>query len=52
MSEPLSQTQLLLELEPVVEANLNRHLVDRQGVVPPRVRAVERRPQLRRPARR
>lgn len=26
MSEPLSQTQLLLELEPVVEANLNRHL--------------------------
>ena len=26
MSAPLSQTQLLLELEPVVEANLNRHL--------------------------
>jgi acyl-[acyl-carrier-protein] desaturase len=26
MSEPLSQTQLLLELEPVVEENLNRHL--------------------------
>ena len=26
MSEPLSQTQLLLELEPVVETNLNRHL--------------------------
>jgi acyl-[acyl-carrier-protein] desaturase len=26
MSEPLSQTQMLLELEPVVEANLNRHL--------------------------
>ncbi len=26
MREPLSQTQMLLELEPVVEANLNRHL--------------------------
>ena len=26
MSEPLSQTQLLLEMEPVVETNLNRHL--------------------------
>jgi len=26
MSGPMSQTQLLLELEPVVEANLNRHL--------------------------
>jgi acyl-[acyl-carrier-protein] desaturase len=26
MSEPLTQTQLLLELEPVVETNLNRHL--------------------------
>src|SRR5512146_419488 len=26
MSEPLTQTQLLLELEPVVESNLNRHL--------------------------
>ncbi len=26
MSGPLSQTQLLLELEPVVEENLNRHL--------------------------
>ena len=26
MSAPLSQTQMLLELEPVVEANLNRHL--------------------------
>jgi acyl-[acyl-carrier-protein] desaturase len=26
VSEPLSQTQLLLELEPVVETNLNRHL--------------------------
>jgi acyl-[acyl-carrier-protein] desaturase len=26
MSAPLTQTQLLLELEPVVESNLNRHL--------------------------
>ncbi|MEP7089649.1 MAG: acyl-ACP desaturase [Nocardioidaceae bacterium] len=26
MSAPLTQTQMLLELEPVVEANLNRHL--------------------------
>ncbi len=26
MSEPMSTTQLLLELEPVVETNLNRHL--------------------------
>jgi acyl-[acyl-carrier-protein] desaturase len=26
MSAPMSQTQLLLELEPVVESNLNRHL--------------------------
>jgi acyl-[acyl-carrier-protein] desaturase len=26
MSGPLTQTQLLLELEPVVESNLNRHL--------------------------
>jgi acyl-[acyl-carrier-protein] desaturase len=26
MSQPMSQTQLLLELEPVVEENLNRHL--------------------------
>ena len=26
MSEPMTQTQLLLELEPVVEENLNRHL--------------------------
>ncbi len=26
MSEPLTQTQMLLELEPVVEENLNRHL--------------------------
>ena len=26
MSAPLSQTELLLELEPVVESNLNRHL--------------------------
>ena len=26
MSEPMSTTQLLLELEPVVESNLNRHL--------------------------
>jgi acyl-[acyl-carrier-protein] desaturase len=26
MTEPMSQTQLLLELEPVVETNLNRHL--------------------------
>jgi acyl-[acyl-carrier-protein] desaturase len=26
MSEPLTQTHLLLELEPVVETNLNRHL--------------------------
>ena len=42
-----TQLELLHELEPVVEANLNRHL-GRQGVVPARVRAVERGPRLRR----
>ena len=42
---------MLQELEPVVEENLNRHLYG-QGVVPPRVRPVERGPDVRRPARR
>ncbi|WP_254185405.1 hypothetical protein [Nocardioides panacis] len=48
----MSTTQLLLELEPVVETNLNRHLSMAKEWFPPRVRPVERRPQLRRPAQR
>ena len=33
---------LLEELEPVVAENLDRHLVDRAGVAPPRLHPVER----------
>ena len=51
-TEPTETLTLLRELEPVVEANLNRHLRDGQGVVPARVRAVEPGPRLRRRPRR
>ena len=52
MSNTFTQEELLRELEPVVEENLEPAPDGRQGVDPARVRAVERGPQLRRPARR